>query len=475
MKPPVVRSVEPGNRAFTAPIPRRTFLAATGYGSLAAFLAACNSASTASPAASTAPSVVSASSAPSAIASGSPRTVVINATVGNFSKLPDYWAALVKLWNATQTSFQIQMNVTLEADPDFTTVYRTQLAQANPPDMVVSGSGASFHDVIDAGLVADLTPYADKYGWKTRMNPGVYDFLTYNGKLYTYGYGEVPYGFIWYNKAIFSKLGITVPADRKTTEAMLTEWVGKVKGAGLQPITMGNKQANLGSHILGMAELRTLTPDQFNALNAAIGKKGTAKWTDPEALKAVTQTQEWFKQGFFAKGINTFEEGDAWAQFAQGKAAMAYAGYWGALVIPANAPKMDFDFFQFPDVDTAIPTAMFNDIGYAQFVSAKSQVKDELAAFLDFGLSQQGQKLLFEGGSGPPVTKLAADAVLPNPAWKGLLEVFGATQGLCCPIVAYGQAEVGNSAKKDLQALFDLQMTPEQWCKNFQGYIDAQA
>lgn len=477
MKLPAPSSDLPADHPIIGPMPRRTFLAATGYGSLAAFLAACNAGSSPSPAASVAaaPSASAAvSSAPVASVSSAPKTVEINATIGNFSKLPDYWTALAKLWNETQGSFQIKLNQTLEADPDFLTVYRTQLAGANPPDMVVAGAGAAFNDVIDAGLVADLTPYADKYGWKARMNPGVYDFLSYQGKLYKYGYGAVPYGFIWYNKKIFSDLGIVVPDDRRTTVAMLDEWVGKVKAKGLEPITMGNKQGNLGSHILGMAEIRTLQTTQFNDLNAAIGKQGTAKWTDADALKAVTTTQEWFKKGWFAKGIDTFEEGDAWAQFAQGKAAMAYAGYWGVIVIPANAPTMDFDFFQFPDIDASIPTAMINDIGYVQFVSDKSAVKDELAAFLDFGLSDAGQKLLFENGSGPPVIKLPADVVLPNPAWKGLLDVFGVTNGLCCIVVAYGKAEVGESAKRDLQALFDLQMTPEQWCTNFQKYIDAQ-
>jgi ABC-type glycerol-3-phosphate transport system substrate-binding protein len=473
MKSPASGSETPPGGGLTTPLPRRKFLAAAGLGGFAAFLAACGSSGSSAPATpTTAPSTPA--TTPTIGPSATPRTVEINATIGNFSKLPDYWAALAKLWNETQSAFKVKLNATLVGDPEFLVSYRTLLAQDNPPDMVVAGSGEAFNDAIEAGLVADLTPYADKYGWKARLNPGVYDFLSVNGKFYKYGYGAVPYGFFWYNKKIFSDLGITVPADRKTTPALMAEWVGKIRAAGLQPCTMGNKGANLGTHILGMAQVRTLQPNEFNALNAAISKKGTAKWTDANAIKAITAAQQWYKDGYFAKGTNTLEEGDAWAQFAQGKAAMAYAGYWGVIVIPGVAPKLDFDFFQFPDLDPSIPTAMENDIGYVQFVSAKSKILDDLAAFLDFGFSEQGQKLLFEGGSGPPVVKLPADVVLPHPAWKGLLDVFAATNGECCLIVAYGKAEVGEAAKRDLQTLFDLKMTPEQWAAKFQGYIDAQ-
>ena len=468
-------------RRLSMPLPRRRFLELSAYGSLAAFLAACGASGTAAPsvAASSvaAPSVAAPSVAGSATPAGSAGakpTIDIAMAQLSASNLLTYWSDLATAWNASGGAFQVNLNITPEADPEFTTAYRTLLAGNNPPDIcTVPGGGRVIGDIVNAGLVLDLTSYSTKYGWQQRYLNGFYDGLLTNGKFYSVCYGAVPYGFIWYNKALFSQLGIVVPANRKTTQAQLIDWVGRVRGSGLEGISLGNQQAALGSHIYSMEAMRVMPKDVLAQLDNALWKEGTAKWTDPGPIKAATATQEMFKLNLWSKGVNTMAEGDALTQFAQKKSAMIYAGYWGVITIPANAPTMDFDFFQFPDLDPTIPTSIVNSAGYVNVVSAQTKHPDEVAAFLDFAISTAGQRLLFEGGYGPAVVALPSDVKLPNPHWADLLSVFAADQNLPSMFAAEAPASVVTVGEQTLQGLFNQTITPEQWCMGMQTAIDA--
>jgi ABC-type glycerol-3-phosphate transport system substrate-binding protein len=432
---------------------RRQFLHASALGGTAALMAACIG---------TTPSQSVAT----------PSSVDMNILMLNAQKLPDYWKSLVDLWNQNNKP-KINLQITPEADKDVTLTYRTVLAGQNPPDMIFVFSGSRYMDAADAGLAADLTSYANRYGWKNRLIPGFYDGLTYKGKLYEMGYGAIPHPLIWYNRAIFQQLGIQVPADRVVSRDQMFQWVSTVRGAHLEPVALGNAGKALGGHVLSINFQRLMKNDYLEQLRLAYTGKGTAKFTDSGPIAAAKATQEFAQQGMFSRGFNALQEGDAIALFAQKKAAMIHAGYWGVLTLPANAPDIDIDFFQYPVLDQSVPLSIIDFPGFASMVSAKSKIRDQVAQLLDFAISQSGQRLFFEGNYGPPVTALPADVKLPHPRWADLLKVFGAVQHHQFQFQVDAPGPVSDAGLSDLQSLLDGKMTPEQWCSNVQKNIQS--
>lgn len=465
-------ATEPTGSGLQVPITRRRVLLSAAYGGLAAFLAACTG-TTASPTALPSAPPLSPGLSPSPAPSPSLKSVDMKILMLNAQKLPDFWKGLADLWNKTQTKFRINLDITTEADPDVTLNYRTVLSGQTPPDMIFVFGGRRYMDVADAGLVVDLTPYADQYGWKDRLVPGFYDGLTHNGKLYEIGYGSIPHPYIWYNRQIFQQLGITIPDDRLVTQDKMLEIVTTVRDAKLEPIAFGNKQKSLGGHYAWINFQRLMNNDYLEQLRLSYTQPVDVKFTDQGPISAAKATQDGAQAGMFSNGFNALEESDAIALFAQKKAAMTHAGYWGVLTLPTNAPDIDIDFFQYPVLDPSIPVSIIDFAGFASMVSSKSKIPDEMAAFLDFVISDQGQKLFFEGNYGPPVTPLPADVKLPHPLWAELLKVSAAVQHHPFQLEVDAPGPVADKAKSDLQSLLDGRMTPEEWCSNVQKNIDA--
>ena len=78
-----------------------------------------------------------------------------------------------------------------------------------------------------AGYLTDLTPYADKYDWWSRLPKWAIERNTYKGKLYAYPW-EQDLEYVYYNKNAFKELGIEVP---KNFEEVLA-WCDKASAAG---------------------------------------------------------------------------------------------------------------------------------------------------------------------------------------------------------------------------------------------------
>ena len=85
---------------------------------------------------------------------------------------------------------------------------RAALPTDKAPDLFTWWSTYRVKDLIDQGLVADLTPLWDKH--KAEYPKGIRDAFTFNGKVY--GFCDVvEYWGVWYNKAVFAKYNLQSP------------------------------------------------------------------------------------------------------------------------------------------------------------------------------------------------------------------------------------------------------------------------
>ncbi|MEH3089361.1 MAG: extracellular solute-binding protein [Microbacterium arborescens] len=139
-------------------------------------------------------------------------------------------------------------------------------------------------------------------------------------------YGQMvslPYQYnlegIWYNKDVFSQLGISEP---KTFDE-LTAASEKLKAAGYQPFAQAGSQGWPLTRLMGMYIFRNVGPQAMTDI-----RDGKAKLTDPAYVAGAKALQDMAADGFFGDGFSSVEADAATAAFLTGKAAMKYDGTW---------------------------------------------------------------------------------------------------------------------------------------------------
>ncbi|WP_299046233.1 ABC transporter substrate-binding protein [uncultured Tateyamaria sp.] len=104
--------------------------------------------------------------------------------------------------------------------------------------------GRQAEELIEAGLMTDLTDLAEAEGWKDIVNPpSLLDACTYEGRIYCVPVNIHSAQWIWLSHGAFEKAGLSVPAN-------WTEFVAaapKLEEAGITPLAMGQQgwQQNL--------------------------------------------------------------------------------------------------------------------------------------------------------------------------------------------------------------------------------------
>ncbi len=170
---------------------------------------------------------------------------------------------------------------------------------------------------------------------------------------------------IWYNTKIFEKLGLSVP---NTYDDLVTA-AHALSKAGYIPMFQGAADGWQNENVyLMLANQRA--PGLTDKAQA-----GTAKWTSPELVRAMTDWRGLFTDGVVQQGALGAHAYPTGAQlFAQGRVGMMALGSWWmqeSKFPPPLSPyvqNMDgFDFFYMPalkDSDHASPPVGGIDIGY---------------------------------------------------------------------------------------------------------------
>ena len=103
----------------------------------------------------------------------------------------------------------VKINITILENEAFKTKLATSLQSGDVPDLFQSWGGGIMAAQADAGALKDIT--ADIASWKDTINPGALSIYSYKGVQYGVPWDMGMIG-VWYNKALFTKAGITRPA-----------------------------------------------------------------------------------------------------------------------------------------------------------------------------------------------------------------------------------------------------------------------
>lgn len=158
--------------------------------------------------------------------------------------------------------------------------------------------GRQAEELIEAGLMLDLTDVAEEQGWKDIVNPSsLLDACTLDGRIYCAPVNIHSWQWIWLSHDAFAKAGVDVPTDWNAFAAAAP----KLEEAGPVPLAMGQQgwQQNgafgvMTIAISGLDAWRKVVVDKD--ADAARGPEYAAVFeaaVDARAFAANSNVQDW--------------------------------------------------------------------------------------------------------------------------------------------------------------------------------------
>lgn len=331
------------------------------------------------------------------------------------------------------------------------TVLQTQLRSGEGPDVFGYDTGPGFAGALaKAGLVYDLTSAYEENDWP------IYDFakqrVTFDGKLVGVP-SQIEEVGIFYNKDIFTKLGLDQPKSLDDLKASMQ----KIKDAGTIPMVVSDKEGWQGGHLLSIALSSQVGSETMEQLI-----NGQKSWDSPEVVSALAVWQDFQKAGALNPSPTavTYDNGNA--LFYSGKAAMNPTGSWLALDIERNA-KFEVGFIPFPAPDG--PGIFSGGLGSGTFVNATTKHADAAIKFLDYGMTPEHGRWAVENLQDIPAYPVDTNGIKASPLFKQILDdsakIADGTGDFGYNIDVLTPDAFNNAMWKGMQGLLTDQTTPE--------------
>jgi raffinose/stachyose/melibiose transport system substrate-binding protein len=374
--------------------------------------------------------------------------------IANTDPMLSKWAEMAHQFEAAHPG--VKFEITPLENEAFKTKLTTNIQSGNPPDIFHTWGGGVLFQQAEAGMVKDIT--ADVGAWKDTLIPAALDAYSNDGKTYASAVDTGMVGF-WYNKALFTKAGISAPP---ATWAEYLEAVRKLKAVGVTPIALAGKEKWPGHYYWAYLAMRVAGLDGLK--QAATDKN----FNTPDFVAAGSHLSELvalqpFQTGFLAAGYAT-ADGQA-ATMGNGKAAMELMGQWAPVTERDNSAGKKglgdkLGFFPFPAVDGGkgqIADVFGGGGGYA----VGKDAPPEAVEFLKFIAQPDNARLEAKTAGVLPVVKEAGDAVT-DPNLKLVGETLAKASGFQLYLdQAYAPA-VGQQVNDSVAELLAGKASPEQ-------------
>lgn len=427
----------------SSPMPRRAFLGVLGAGATALGVGACSGDSGSG----------SAPSGPS-VDPNAPATFEWWHIQNTPPMLP-VWDELAKAYK--QQHPNVTINITPIENEAFKARLTTVTQSGDAPDIFHTWGGGVLKQQVDAGLVkevtADVQPIMD-----TLVPTGVQPYQL-DGKLYAVPFDIGMVGF-WYNKALFSRAGITAPPE---TWNDFLDAVRKLKSASITPIALAGGAKWPGHYYWTYLAMRIAGVDGLKRAEAEKKFDGPEFVQAGERLKELVDLQP-FQEGFLAAVFDT-PDGEA-AAMGNGQAAIELQGQWAPAVQKEQSGKdlgADLSWFPFPSVDGGkgkTTDTMGGGGGFAVGKDAPPAAVD----FLKFLAGVDNQRKAVATGAVLPITKGAEDAV-KDPRQKMVADAVARSSGFQLYLDQAYPPSVGQTVNDSVAQLIAGAMSPQDVAK----------
>lgn len=267
--------------------------------------------------------------------------------------------------------------------------YKTSIRNflvTSPPDIAFWFTGARMRAFTKRNLFEDLTAFMKENGYTESMKPFI-PAVTDSGKMYMMPTNMSTWGF-YYNKQVFDKLGVKVPA----TWDELMAAAEKAKSAGIVPFTIGTR--DLWASGLWFDYLN----QRINGLDFHMQlMEGKVAYTDPRVKKVFETWAEPVTKGYFLPNATSYGWQEGIPFLSQGKAAMYLLGPYVRTSLPAEL-HANIGFFPFPTVKPGVPKSeelAVNGVG----IPSGAKNKELAKRFLKFLAEPENNKEFAKGGA----------------------------------------------------------------------------
>ena len=209
----------------------------------------------------------------------------------------------------------VQNPVAGSAGLNLQAVIKSLILGGVPPTTFQVLGGGSLYGYAAANLLQPVTNFWQSEGLIKLVPEKVQQLCSYNGQFYGVPMDIVRANMIWYNKAIFDKLGITMP---KTLHGFLN-LLPKIQAAGYIPLALGDAGEFGPGMLFEQTLLSNLGAQKYNEY-----LKGQINASDPAFQQAILDFRTELKYVNADHGSLTWQE--AAALLVEGKAAMTVIG-----------------------------------------------------------------------------------------------------------------------------------------------------
>jgi raffinose/stachyose/melibiose transport system substrate-binding protein len=278
----------------------------------------------------------------------------------------------------------IDLNATFYKGEDLRRVVQTALQARSGPDVVRGPSATQTLAWSKARVLADLTPYAEKFGWKDKLSGWALEAFTTDGKLYALPM-RVDTMLLYFNRTLFESKGWKQPTDRAELEAFAAEAAGQ----GITPFGSSNVDWKAAGEWL-----MTVFWNHYSGPEALYDAlTGKIRFIDPVFVDAVALLKSYFDKGWMSGGVDKYfavPSQEIGANFGKGAVATIPQGGWfmsqvgqyfGAKAKNDNA----WDWMPIPALRPEVKYPLFEmGIGGSLAINEASKNKDAAAEYLNW-------------------------------------------------------------------------------------------
>jgi glucose/mannose transport system substrate-binding protein len=213
--------------------------------------------------------------------------------------------------------------------------FQNRLVAGDPPtakQVVVGKDPAEF---IEQGLMNPIDEVAAAGKWKDVLPKALYDYISYDGKVYLTPTGIHGESWMFYSKDAFAKAGIS--EEPKDWDAFFAD-MDKLKAAGVTPIAWGG-QAWQEVKVFNMVLLSQVGMDGFMKIYARQGQTALTADGVKKSLAIFGKLRGYVDEGAPGRNWN-----DATAMVITGKAGVQFMGDWAKGEFTAAGKVADKDF-----------------------------------------------------------------------------------------------------------------------------------
>ncbi|WP_342059777.1 ABC transporter substrate-binding protein [Aeromonas sp. OTU364] len=253
------------------------------------------------------------------------------------------------------------------------TVLKSRALAANPPE-AAHLKGYELHEWASLGFLRDLSPMAEHLGWYPQLSPMVRDTLSQNGALMAVPTGIHRVNWLWLNRKLFERLGLTPPADW----AQFVAVADKLKAQGVTPLAIGNEPWQLAV----LFETVALGEGGKAFYRKAFLEQDSATLTGPDMVRVLTRFQQ--LRAYVPEKYAGLKWHQATNLLESGGAAMQIMGDWvkGELSAGNYRPGEDIDCLPSPGSQGLFSYNLDSIAMFKQRDPAQLQAQGELARLL---------------------------------------------------------------------------------------------